>query len=160
MAGQRYGFDEQKIERFHKEGRGKGRGAEYKPWLTIHDVPSRGRSHRLQGIKTGRVHHLLSDLECNFFYLLDWSEPVTDIRERFPLEREATRRIAEGLGINHPIDVATRTPLVMTTDFLIDVVRDERLTLMARTVKMSEDLDKPRVWRSSKSRNDIGLSTG
>jgi hypothetical protein len=63
MARQRYGFDEEKIERFEKEGRGRGRGADYLPWLTIRDVPSRGRSHRLQGIKTGRVHHLHSDIE-------------------------------------------------------------------------------------------------
>ncbi len=79
MAGQRHSFDEQKIERFHKEGRGKGRGLDYQPWLTIRDVPSRG----LQGIKTGRMHHLLSDLECNLFYLLDWANSVADIRERY-----------------------------------------------------------------------------
>jgi len=29
-----------------------------------------------------------------------------------------TRRIAESLGIHHPSDTATKTPLVMTTDFL------------------------------------------
>lgn len=33
----------------------------YKPWLTIQDVASHGRSHRIAGIRTGRVHHFLSD---------------------------------------------------------------------------------------------------
>lgn len=63
MARQRYGIDEDRIARLQKEGRGQGRGADYHPWLTIQDVPSQGRSHRLKGIKTGRVHHLLSDIE-------------------------------------------------------------------------------------------------
>ncbi|MBT3069573.1 TnsA endonuclease N-terminal domain-containing protein [Rhodomicrobium sp. Az07] len=145
MARQRYGFDEDKIERFLKEGRGQGRGRDYLPWLTIRDVPSRGRSHRLQGFTTDRVHHLLSDIECGLFYLADWSDSVTDIREQFPLQRDATQRIAAQLDVAHPCDSATRTPLVMTTDFLLDVVQDRRLKLMARAVKPASDLDKPRT---------------
>src|SRR5262249_38639608 len=62
MVRQRYGFDEAKIKRFRKEGRGQGRGAEYRPWLTVRDVPSRRRSHRLHGLTADRVHHLLSDI--------------------------------------------------------------------------------------------------
>lgn len=71
MARSRYGFDEAKIARFHKEMRGTGEGAAYQPWLTVKDVPSSGRSHRLRGLKTGRVHHLLSDIERDLFYVLD-----------------------------------------------------------------------------------------
>lgn len=145
MARQRYGFDESKIKRFLKEGRGQGRGAEYRPWLTIGDVPSSGRSHRLHGLTVDRVHHLLSDIECGLFYLADWADAVTDIREQFPLERDATQRIGAQLGIAHPLDTATRTPLVMTTDFLFDVIQDGRTTLMARAVKPAAELDKPRV---------------
>lgn len=63
MARRRTSFDEAKITRFLKEGRGKGRGAEYQPWLTIQDVPSSGREHRVFSRKTGRIHHLLSDRE-------------------------------------------------------------------------------------------------
>ena len=55
----RYGFDEAKIARFRKEGRGDGSGADYTPWLTVRDVPSRGRSHRIAGVVTGRVHQAL-----------------------------------------------------------------------------------------------------
>jgi hypothetical protein len=91
------------------------------------------------------VHHLLSDIECKFFYLLDRADAATDIREQYPLERSATRRIAEDLGIKHPLDVATRTPQVMTTDFLIDVVRDGRPTLLARAVKPAGELDNLRA---------------
>lgn len=70
MARRKYSVDEALIARYLKEGRGTGLGADYKPWLRISDVPSLGRSHRLRGIKTGRVHHFLSDIEVNLFYLL------------------------------------------------------------------------------------------
>lgn len=53
-----------------KEGRGQGYGLDYKPWLLIHDVPSLGLVTRAKGWKTGREHHLLSQLELEYFYLL------------------------------------------------------------------------------------------
>lgn len=145
MARKRYAFDEDKIARFQKEGRGEGSGASYKPWLTIQDVPSTGRSHRLRGWKTGRIHHLLSDIECGLFYLFDWSEVVRDIREQFPIDRQVTQRIATQLGIKHPADTATKTPLVMTTDIVVDVVRDGRFVTLARAVKPADLLDTPRI---------------
>jgi hypothetical protein len=107
MRRSRYGFDEAKIARFQKEGRGAGGGRDYKPWLTVRDVPSTGRVHRFEGRITGRVHHLLSDLEFRALLIYDWSDAVTDIREQFPLDRKATRRIADALGIRHPADTRT-----------------------------------------------------
>jgi len=82
MARRKYSVDEALIARYLKEGRGTGFGADYKPWLKIYDVPSLGRSHRLRGIKTGRVHHFLSDIEANLFYLLDWHDAVVDTAGR------------------------------------------------------------------------------
>lgn len=145
MARKRYGFDEAKIARFQKEGRGQGRGADYKPWLKISDVPSHGRSSRPKGLKTGRVHHFLSDIERHVFHLFDWDDAVEDIREQFPLDRDGTQRIAENLGFDHPRDISSRVPLVMTTDFLIDIVRDGKVVLLARAVKRAQDLDDKRV---------------
>ncbi|HYD30290.1 MAG TPA: TnsA endonuclease C-terminal domain-containing protein [Azospirillaceae bacterium] len=145
MARRRYAFDEDKIARFLKEGRGQGHGAAYRPWLTVQDVPSIGRVHRLRGLKTGRQHHLLSDIECHLFLLLDWMPLVRDIREQFPLDRAATQRIAERLGFRHPCDTATKTPLVMTTDIVVDTIRNDRLVTLARTVKPADELDKSRV---------------
>ena len=52
MARRRYAFDEDKIARFQKEGRGRGRGTSYKPWLTIQDVASHGRSQEFHQMKT------------------------------------------------------------------------------------------------------------
>lgn len=63
MGKYSYGWDEKKIQKYIMEGRGQGDLDSYKPWLTIRDVPTEGRAHKVKGIKTGRVHHLLSDLE-------------------------------------------------------------------------------------------------
>ncbi|SEA63539.1 TnsA endonuclease N-terminal domain-containing protein [Rubrimonas cliftonensis] len=141
MARSRYGFDEAKIARLLNEGRGKGRGADYKPWLTVQDVPSRGRSHRFAGRTTARVHHLLSDIEYRTLLIYEWCDAVVDIRERFPLDRTATTRIAAAIGVAHPADPKSGVDLVMTTDLLIDFTD----RVVARAVKPSSDLDKART---------------
>jgi hypothetical protein len=140
MAKHRYGFDEQKIERFIKEGRGQGQGAEYLPWLTIHDVPSHGRRSRPFSLKTGRVHHLMSDVETSVFLLSDWNRSVLDIREQFPLDRARTRLLAAELGVKHPQDVRTKTDLVMTVDLLLDVLGDSQPRSIPVSCKFTSDL--------------------
>jgi ABC-type multidrug transport system fused ATPase/permease subunit len=68
-------------------------------------VASQGLASRIKGWKTGRVHHLLSELETSYFYLLEWSLSVLDIREQFPLlPLEETLAIADQCGIAHPND--------------------------------------------------------
>lgn len=145
MAKRRYGFDEDRIARFLKEGRGGGHGADYRPWLTVQDVSSIGRSTRIHGRTTGRDHHFLSDIETKVFLLLDWSDCVTDIREQFPLPREETRKIAATMEVPHPAESQTRTDIVMTTDFVINVRSGGETTLLARSVKPARELDKDRT---------------
>jgi hypothetical protein len=124
------------IERRLKEGRGSGVGRDYLPWLTIHDVPSRGLCARIRGWTADRLHHLLSLNEQWYFYILDWAGRVVDIREQFPLlPLEETLAIAEAAGIRHPIDTRSRHPIVLTTDFYISVSGDGRREYLARTVK-------------------------
>lgn len=135
-----------KIEKWIKEGRGSGIGVDYKPWLNIQDVSSLGRSTRLKGIKTGRQHEFLSDLERNYFYLTEFSDSVVDIREQYPLlPLEETLVIADELGIKHPTDPKTNEPIVMTTDFLLTVDKGEGRVELARTIKMKDELLKERV---------------
>lgn len=145
MAKRRYVIDEQRIALFEKEGRGKGVGAHYTPWLTVRDVPSTGRSTRLLGIHTRRTHHLLSDIERSLFYRLDWEDTVADIREQFPLDRSTTTRIAESCNIPYPRFPGSSTPLVMTTDFLVDAWCGGKLVKFAYAVKSGKDLDDPRT---------------
>lgn len=145
MAKRKYEFDEQKLARFKKEGRGEGHGIDYKPWLTIQDVPSNGRSSRIRSSKVPREHHLLSDNERGIFLLLDWSDDVVDVREQFPLDRDITRKIAKEMGVVHPMDPITRTDIVMTTDFLVDKRAGNKIIEIARSVKSKTDLDDPRT---------------
>lgn len=106
-----------KVEKWIKEGRGSGIGADYKPWLNIQDVSSLGGSTRLKGIKTNRQYEFLSDLERNHFYLTEYYN-FLDIREQFPLlPLEETIVIADELGLKHPTNPKTNEPVVMTTDF-------------------------------------------
>ena len=139
MGKKRPAWDYQHYLRYLKEGRGQGSGSSYKPWIYIHDFPSRGVSARIMGRTTGRIHHLLSRNEEHYFYLLDADPSVLDIREQFPLRLTDTIEIARRLNIRHPRKGSF--PFVMTTDFLIT----KEDGLHARTVKCSEELDNPRV---------------
>jgi hypothetical protein len=141
MAKRNRSTTEKKQEKWMKEGRGIGIGKEYKPWLTIQDVPSTGRATRLHSIKTQRQHHLLSDMERDYFYIVEYADCVKDIREQFPLlPLEQTLLIANELGIKHPTDPKTQVPVVMSTDFLLTVEQEEDNVLLARTIKSKADL--------------------
>lgn len=137
MAKRRYGMTEAKIARFLKQGRGTGEGLSYKPWLTVHDVSSKGRVSRMLGRCNRRVHHLLSDIERSAFLSYDWRDDVVDIREQFPLDRGATCVIATEMGLAHPRDPGTGVAVVMTTDLLV-VFADDSVRAVA--CKSSSDL--------------------
>lgn len=131
------------IKRLTKEKRGQGYGKDYKPFLTVRDVPSKGRVHRRPAITHGRIVHLLSDLELAVFLLFDWNLSIIDIREQFPLDPEKTLNIAKRLGIKHP--AAKGVIQVMSTDFLIDIKRDDKIITQAISVKYRNDLEDTRV---------------
>lgn len=134
------------IEKMIKEGYGTGIGSEYKPWIKIQDVPSLGRVTRVKGMKTNRQHELLSDMERNYFYILEYSDDVIDIREQYPLlPIEDTIAIANELGIKHPSNPETGEYIVMTTDFLITLSPKEDIKEVARTIKSKDDLLDERI---------------
>lgn len=136
----------QDIEKLLKEGRGSGVGREYLPWIKIQDVPSKGRVTRIKGITTDRQHELMSDMERNYFYLLDFSDEIIDIREQYPLlPIEDTLDIALELGVEHPANPQTGEPIVMTTDFLITINKNDQFVDLARTIKSKDDLLDKRV---------------
>ncbi len=145
MAKRRRDNGRQAQQRRSKEGRGIGTGADYLPYLFIHDVPLIGLASRVWGWKTNRVHHLLSRLELKFFYTLEWGLDVLDIREQFPLNLDETLAIADQLGVRHPRDPKTKDYVVMTSDFVITIrkgfVSEEQIC----TVKYKKDLENARV---------------
>lgn len=146
MPTKKYEWTESKFNRYLKEGRGEGVGKDYKPWLMTYNVPSHGRRARDPGWKTERLHHLMSDHETRYFYILEWSDLVIDIREQYPLvELEDAQKIAFDMGIEYPTDKNSGFPIVLTTDFMITIRDGDRISNIARTVKPSKELDKNRV---------------
>ena len=139
MTRRRYVFDEARVQRFLAEGRGTGDGPHYRPWLQVQDVSSMGRSHRPFGIKTQRVHHLLSDGEWKSFLRLEGDPRVIDIWEQFPMDRLETFRLAQKLGIKHPVTL-DGTPYVMTLDFVVTVLLSQGPRLVPYTFKYSPEL--------------------
>lgn len=146
MAKRSRKTDQAVIDRRIKEGRGQGTGAEYTPWLYVQDVPSNGLAHRIKGWKTKREHHFFSTLERDYFYVLEWSPSVTDIREQYPLlSLSETLVIAQDCGFKHPTDPKTKEPVVMTTDFVITISGSAGGTECARTIKPSKQLQSKRT---------------
>ncbi len=137
---------EQNIKTRISEGRGSGIGKLYIPWIKIQDVASNGRATRIKGIKTDRQHELLSDLERDYFYILDFCDDVVDIREQYPLlPIEETMDIAMELGIKHPTDPKSGEPIVMTSDFLITLRNGSSYIELVRTIKFKDDLINKRI---------------
>jgi hypothetical protein len=129
-------------EKYLRDGRGCGSGAAYSPWVQVQDFASRGVVSRVKGRTTGRLHHLMSNNELAYFYILDWSDSVTDIREQYPLsDLECAVRCAEESGIRYPKDNVSGYPYVMTCDFMITTANG----IKARTVKQTAELSNPRV---------------
>ena len=124
-------------QKWIKDGRGQGELSSYKPWLTVRDLASRGRSHRVYGHKTKRTHHLLSDLELAIFLILEWNPLIQDIREQFPLRIEQTEEIAQVASITHPAIRGVKQ--IMSTDFYV----------------LSSDAQKPRFAIQAKYQKDI-----
>ena len=119
MAKRRARNPEAIVKKRTKEGRGRGTGSAYLPWNRIQDRPSFGLVSRIKGWKTKRMHSFFSNLELNFFYILEWAPEVTDIREQFPLDSEETLAIARECGLRHPCYPCSTAPLIMTTDFFV-----------------------------------------
>lgn len=143
MTRLRYAFDEARVQRFIAEGRGQGLGADYLPWLQIQDVPSSGRSHRPFGIKSRRVHHLLSDGEWKCFLKFEADPAVGEVQEQLPMDRIKTFRIARTLGVRHPRTL-DGTPYVMTLDFLITMTQPTGAILVPYTFKYDPETLNPR----------------
>ena len=135
-------WNQEVYKRYLHEGRGQGEGPVYIPWIRIQDFASKGVVSRVKGRKARRIHHLMSNNELAYFYLLDWSDNVLDIREQYPmLDLEYAMDMAAQAGIKYPKDNVSGYPYVMTSDFLITTKQGVK----ARTVKLSSELTNPRT---------------
>jgi len=125
---------------------GLGEGKDYKPWLRVQDVKSKGIRSQVYGRKTQRVHHLLSSIESQLFYLSEFSDSVIDIREQFPLlPLNYTQKIAKVIGVEHPSHPTSGEPIVITTDFLLTISTESGIRYQAISVKPEDEVNNQRV---------------
>lgn len=136
-----------KLNKYLKEGRGQGEGKEYKPWLTIQDIPSLGRVTRILGWKTQRVHELFSDIQTRYLYYLEWDDNVIDIRENWPLlDLEEVLENENDLNIDNFKIHNNKAPFILTVTFLATIKEaDGSHKYLARSVKASSELEKKSV---------------
>lgn len=137
-------WTESKFKRFLAEGRGQGRGEQYRPWLTVSDIPSRGRSTRIFSHKANRIVHLLTDTQLRYFYLLEWSESVIDINEQYPcLHIETIHDQLDENLVKRLSDKQTGIPHVMLTTFQVTAINEQgKEYRFARTLKDAAELEK------------------
>ena len=151
-------WTEAKLKRFLAEGRGQGERENYRPWLTVMDIPSRGRASRVFSRKCNRVVHLLTDTQLRYFYLLEWDESILDIKEQFPLLDVETilEQMDESL-LKRLKDPKTEVPHVITTTFVI-TAKDHKAgkSSMPVPLKMPPNWRKRRHWRDWKFSGGIG----
>jgi len=142
MPKHRRVWNQNKYESYIKAGRGQGEGQAYLPWIVIQDFSSKGISSRVYSYKTNRVHHFLSHNELSYFYLLEWSDTVLDIREQYPLhDMELAMDLALNAGIRYPRDGISGFPYILTCDFMVTTKDGYK----ARTIKSSSELSKKRT---------------
>ena len=142
MSKHRRSWHQAQYDQYLRAGRGQGEGQAYLPWIVVQDFSSHGTVSRIFSYKTNRVHHFLSRSELSFFYLLEWSEQVLDIREQFPLlDVELATDVAQRAGIRYPRDSISGFPYIMTCDFMITTEHG----LKARTIKNTSDLKNNRT---------------
>lgn len=125
-----------------RRSRGIGSGSSYVPWLKVRDVPSRGTSVVSRGVFSDRSHHLLSELEAVYFYLLERRPGTVEIREQWPiLDMDRTLELCAEFGVRPRIRNGYPEPF--TIDFLITDRVDGRLAHRAASVKSPEDARDP-----------------
>ena len=119
MGIRRSKVTEEYVQQKWRAGFGQGGASAYKPWETVHSFSSRGNSHRIYSTKTGRTHHLFSNIERALFLKAEYGKLFVDFQEQRAMEREHTQAIAEALKINHPLCIGTKVPFVMTIDAVV-----------------------------------------
>ncbi|MCM3397873.1 hypothetical protein [Oceanobacillus profundus] len=72
MAKRNRGTTKKKIEKWTLEGRGQGVREDYKPWLTIQDVPSEGMQKIVYVSKLFRFVYILKRKRRYFIEVLEY----------------------------------------------------------------------------------------
>lgn len=114
----------------------------YNPIVTVWNSSKGNRRHIMEGVKSGREHHFLSDGEYREGIYRE-SLPQTRVYfEQFPLwDIERAIRIAHDMGIKYPVD-ADGEAYILSTDFLCEDInlKTGEISKVARSYKPIDSL--------------------
>lgn len=145
MAGPQ-NWTEELIEQRVKNGRGRGEGVNYSPWLLVQEFSSKGTQTRVPSAKLKRTIHTFSYLERALFLYTEFQSDFWGYQEQFPMDRSITLGAAQTLNIKHPRYPRSRVPVVMTLDAVVTMQRkDAPARVGAWDVKPAGQLEKKRV---------------
>ncbi|HCL01187.1 MAG TPA: hypothetical protein DHW61_02035 [Lachnoclostridium phytofermentans] len=121
---------------------------QYIPWIKTSEFKhSLGTRYTIKDLKNGRLIHLMSGLEKDYYLISRWNDNVVEIFEQYPLlPISDTKRICSELGIRHPFNTKDKIFNVFTTDFLMLVKDDDnKFKWIARSVKPKCELSNKRT---------------
>lgn len=146
MGQRRKPWTEAYIARCEREGKGRGEGHEYQPWITVQSFSSRGTQSRIPNADIGSSVHVMSYIERWMFLLHRHRGGLVGYRSQYPLAREVTLAAAKNLGIRHPRYPISNIPLVMTLDALVTTrTPDNKIVVSAWDAKEHSELDNART---------------
>lgn len=101
-------------------------GCTYDPFWRTEDIPSSGVKEKLPYFKNGnRVVHLLSQNEVWMYLHLTRHPLLLSIHEQYAIPLAYSLVVAKRLKVKHPVYIGTRTPIVQTIDFVVDMLNAE-----------------------------------
>jgi len=139
------GWTHKKVLARIKSGHGSGSHADYKPWIGVRDLSSKGVSTRMWSPKTGRMMQFLSNIERDTFLVSEFREDFLDYWEQWPFDVSLTERVASELGYRHPQYFGSTRSVVMTVDGVLTLRKDGSTARRAIDCKHSSELSNPRT---------------
>lgn len=139
----------QTINRWLRQGFGQGVGVGFKPFMRVEDFPSKGTSTKLPLVTVDRTAHVFSRLELRSALFLDYAEWSLEACEQCALLPVADLMdLAKSLGIRYPVYPDTKTPVVLTVDFMVRRRLDTgRIGRLAIENKYAREFDPHKVGR-------------
>lgn len=100
--------------------------------IRIQAFSSKGRVSRVLGRKSGKIHHLLSDLETNMFLILDFDRNVSNIIEHYPLKDVRDVIDDKNIDWNKFKDKKTKEDYIITTTFLVTLINGKNIAISCK----------------------------
>ncbi|MFC5742892.1 TnsA endonuclease N-terminal domain-containing protein [Dyella tabacisoli] len=98
----------------------------------------------MKGIVVDRTHHLLSELEATYFYLIERRAQTVDILEQWPiLDIDGTMQLSRQWGVRHPFKGPYPEPF--TVDLLIAEQTTAGPRFRAASIKTPDDANNPAI---------------